>query len=94
MPAIANGAGADSAMDALAMGSSASPDRDRSTGSDAVMQAIRDLGRQIEALGKQLPTAQAEVQQLRQVLKRLIIKAGQIAPKETASARAVPGGPS
>lgn len=85
------GNGTSSVRDGQAKGTAGADDP---SGASEVMGALRDLGRQVEAIGKQLPTAQAEMQQLRQILKRLVIKAGQSAPKATPSAQRVPGGAS
>lgn len=95
MPPIA---GADSTgaspMEAnrLGAGGPASGDSDPEQARMAIMDAVRDLGQQVESLGKQLPAAQQEVQQMRQILRRIIIKAGQTAPTQNASAGLLPMG--
>lgn len=61
-------------------------------GAEAAMGAIRDLGQQIEALGQKIPVLQAEVQQMRQILRKMVMKAGQSAPTQNQSASALPMG--
>lgn len=56
------------------------------------MGAIRELGKQVEALGKQVPSAAAEIQQIRTILRKLIMKVGAQAPTQNDSARALPMG--
>ncbi len=58
---------------------------------DAMMGAIRDLGQQVSQIGQQLPAAQPEVQQIQQILRRIIAKAGQASPSQNGSADALPG---
>ena len=78
-------------MDANAIGG-APASGDSGRGLQQVMQQIRDLGQQIQALGAAVPAFGPDVQQMQQILKRLIVKAAQQAPQETASASQVPVG--
>lgn len=57
-----------------------------------VMGAIRDLGSQIDALSKQLPAAQGELQQMRSLIRKIILKAGAGAPNQNDSATKLPMG--
>ena len=68
-------------------------------GSDAARQAleqamgeIRDLGQKAEALGGKYPSLAPEVQQLKQILKRMVVKAAQQAPQQTVSSQDLPMG--
>jgi hypothetical protein len=98
MPAIAGGAtGSPSTADLLGMlgggqaqAGGGSPDQARGA-VEQVMAQLRQIGQQVESLG-QMPALAPEVQQLRQLLKRMIEKAGQGAPPATASAGALPMG--
>lgn len=59
---------------------------------ESTMGMIRDAGQKIEEIAQTFPAAQAEIQQLRQILRRLVIKAGQMGPTQNASADALPMG--
>ena len=59
---------------------------------EAVMGQIRELGEQVSALGSKVPAFAPEVQQIQQIVKRLIVKAAQVAPQQTASAAQLPMG--
>lgn len=59
---------------------------------EQVMGQIRDLGQQVAALGSAVPAFAPEVQQIQQIVKRLIVKAAQAAPPQTASGQQVPNG--
>ena len=61
-------------------------------GLEQVMGQIRDLGQSLQAIGTAVPAFGPEVQQIQQILKRMVVKAAQQAPKQTASAAALPGG--
>lgn len=78
-------------MDAMAQGGAPSSDAGRQ-GLEQVMGQIRDLGQQIQALGTAVPAFAPDVQQMQQILKRLIVKAAQQSPQQTASAAMVPNG--
>ena len=68
-----------------------SPDQVRSQAEQA-MGMIRELAQQVEKIGRALPPLQAEVGQFRQILKRMVIKAGQLAPASSPSADQLPTG--
>lgn len=61
-------------------------------GLEQVMGQIRDLGQSLQAIGSAVPAFGPEVQQIQQILKRMVVKAAQQAPKQTASTQAIPGG--
>ena len=56
------------------------------------MGQIRDLGQLAQKLGQTVPPLQEEAQQIQQIIRRMIIKAGQAAPTQTDSATALPTG--
>lgn len=56
------------------------------------MGKIRDLGSKVDELGQALPALGPEIQQMRAILKRMIVKAGSGAPGQTASATQLPMG--
>lgn len=56
------------------------------------MGQIRDIGQSIDALASDFPTLAPDVQQVKQLLKQMVVKAAQQAPAQTASGMAVPGG--
>lgn len=58
----------------------------------AVMGQIRDLGAQVSSIGSSVPSLGDEVGQIQAIIKRMIIKAGQVAPTQTDSGSAVPMG--
>lgn len=76
-------------MDVNAQGGSP---HDGRQGLEQVMSQIRDLGQQIQALGASVPAFAPDVQQMQQILKRLIVKAAQQGPQQTPSAAMVPNG--
>lgn len=57
-----------------------------------VMGAIRDLGANVESLSALVPSLDPEVQQIRQILRRMVMKAGQAAPQQTSGADMLPMG--
>jgi multidrug resistance efflux pump len=59
---------------------------------EQAVMAIRELQQKADALAKQLPSVQAEVQQMKQIFQRMVIKAGQMAPNASPSEAALPGG--
>lgn len=56
------------------------------------MGRIRDLAEQLKQLGADFPVLGDDVQQIQQLLKQMVVKAAQVAPAQTASSLAVPGG--
>ena len=56
------------------------------------MGRIRDLAEQMKQLGADMPILADDVQQIQQLLKQMVVKAAQVAPVQTASGMAVPGG--
>jgi predicted nucleic acid-binding Zn-ribbon protein len=66
-----------------------SPDQARQQ-LEQVMQRIRDLGQQVDQVGSQVPAFEPEIKQIRQILKRMIVKAAQAAPQQTTSSEQVP----
>ena len=85
------GASAGGGLDGNAQGNTSSgPDQQRGQ-LDAVMGQIRQLSQQVDAIGQQIPAMASEVQQIRAVLKRMIVKAAQQAPQQTESSQALPG---
>lgn len=56
----------------------------------ALMGQIRDLAGQVDDLGGQYPSLAQEAQQIRALLRQMIIKAAQQAPTATPSGQAVP----
>jgi hypothetical protein len=72
-------------------GQQISPDQQQ-TQLNEMMEKIRALDQAAQALGAALPTVQQEVQQIRQIVKRMVIKAGQMMPASTGSAEALPMG--
>ena len=87
MGALAPGTG----MDGNAQGSGAGQDNAQSAITQT-MGKLRDLGGSLQDLGKSNPSFAPEVQQMQQILKRLIVKAGAQGPQQTPSADQVPGG--
>lgn len=59
---------------------------------EALMGQIRDVGQMVDALAADFPTLAPDVQQVKQLLKQMVVKAAQQAPTQTASGAAVPGG--
>jgi len=59
---------------------------------EQAMGKIRDLGQQIDAMGSEYPSVAPEVKQLKQILKRMIVKVAQQAPQQTASSANLPMG--
>ena len=91
MPPMIPGASAGGGLDGNAHGNTSSgPDQQRGQ-LDAVMGQIRQLSQQVDAIGQQIPAMASEVQQIRAVLKRMIVKAAQQAPQQTESSQALPG---
>ena len=99
MPAIAGGATASpTSADLLGMlgggqaqAAGGAPDQARGA-LESTMAQLRQIGQQVEQLGSSLPALAPEVQQLRQLLKRMIMKAGQSSPTSSGSADALPTG--
>lgn len=58
---------------------------------EALMGQIRTFGQQLEQFGQTMPALAPEVQQMRQILKRMVVKAAQSAPQQTASSQNLPG---
>lgn len=96
MPAIAGAASPMTAISGLLNVGGAPPQGAGADGASAAlmqtMQQIRDLGQQVDALAADLPALQPEVQQIQQILKRMVIKAAQAPVGEPASGMAVPTG--
>lgn len=91
MPPMIPGASSGGGLDGNAQGNTSSgPDQQRGQ-LDAVMGQIRTVQQQVDALGQSLPAMAAEVKQIREALKRMIVKAAQQAPQQTESAQALPG---
>ena len=59
---------------------------------EATMGRIRDFGEQIKQLAAENPAVADEAQQIQQLLKQMVVKSAQIAPVQTMSSMAVPGG--
>ena len=59
---------------------------------EQAMGKIRDVGQQVDALGTQFPSLAPEVKQLKELLKRMVVKAAQQAPQQTPSSQALPSG--
>lgn len=94
MPPINPGSAApSSALDAFQSGGSPSSGRDgQRQALEQVMGQIKELKDKVDAVGASLPAFAPEVQQIGQILKRMIVKAAQQAPQQTSSSAAVPGG--
>ncbi len=87
MGQVASGGG----LDTNAQGTGAGGDTAKQ-GIEQVMSAIRDLGQQVQQIGSLAPSLASDVQQIQQIMKRMIVKAAQQAPQQTPSAQALPGG--
>jgi len=88
-------------MDAMGamLGGAAPPMSPAGAGADAQQQQltqtmgrIRDLAEQVKQLGADFPVLADDVQQIQQILKTMVVKSAQVAPTQTASSLAVPGG--
>ena len=55
---------------------------------------VRDIGTMVEAVAADFPNAAQEANQIKGLLKQIIVKAAQQAPEQTASGSAVPTGAS
>lgn len=85
------GAGATGMDDQMAGGSPAGGGSDQARQMlKQAMGKFRDLGQQVDAIGEQYPSLAAEVKQLNLILKRMIVKAAQQAPQQTASSANLP----
>lgn len=91
MPPLMGGTASGGGLDTNAQGTGAGGDNAKQ-GIEQVMSAIRELGQQVQQLGTMVPAFAPDVQQLQQILKRLVVKAAQQAPQQTASAQALPTG--
>jgi hypothetical protein len=81
------------AMDALAGPGGGAGQAQTGPSPDALVGQIRDIDQAVQALGTAVPAASAEVQQIRQALKRLIVKVSQsVSTGPPASAAALPTG--
>lgn len=58
----------------------------------AIIGQIRNLGSQADQLGQAFPPLQQEIQQIRAIIKRMIVKAGQGGSGQNASAEQLPMG--
>ena len=56
------------------------------------MGRVRDIGEDVKLIAQQFPEAAATAQQIQQLLKQLIIEMAPMAPAQTGSSLAVPGG--
>ncbi len=70
-------------------GNGSSPDQAREQLEGAI-DSIREIDGNVQALAQQTPALAQEAQQIRQILKRMIVKTAGAAPTQTASAEAVP----
>lgn len=61
---------------------------------ESLASQIRDMGQMADAIATDFPNAQAEMNQIKVLLKQAIVKAAQQAPTNTASGQAVPTGAS
>ena len=59
---------------------------------EQAMGEIRAVGQQIDEMGGKYPSVAPEVKQLKQILKRMIVKVAQQAPQQTASSANLPMG--
>lgn len=59
---------------------------------ESLMGSIRDIDQQVQALTADFPTLAQPAQQIRTLLKQMVVQAAQQAPQQTASGAAVPGG--
>ena len=59
---------------------------------EATMQQIRDIGAQVQSLAASNPMLAEDAAQISQLLKQMVVKSAQVAPSQTASGMAVPGG--
>ena len=59
---------------------------------EQAMGEIRAVGQQIDEMGGKYPSVAPEVKQLKQILKRMIVKVAQQAPQQTASSQNLPMG--
>ena len=69
--------------------SGATPDQ-VGAGVQSVMLKIRALGQAASDIGDSIPSLQDEVAQVQNIIRRMIVKAGQAAPTATESGSAVP----
>ena len=83
--------GAPTPGSALDQNAAGSPADGRGDESAQVMGKIRDLGQALSELGQMIPAGAQEMQQMQQILKRLIVKVAQRGPQQTPSASQVPG---
>ena len=80
-------------MDQMSAGGSPASGRDgQRQALEQAMGQIKAIKDQVDQLGSSMPAMSQEVQQIGQILKRMIVKAAQQAPQQTASAEAVPSG--
>ncbi len=92
MPPLMGSTAPSTGMDANAAGNSVPGQDGARQQLEQIMGKIRDLGQQFEDLGSQVPSLSSEVQQIKQILKRMVVKAAQQAPQQTASSSALPSG--
>jgi hypothetical protein len=95
MPAIANDSGQPTAADTLSMlGQSPgqSGGNDPSSQVTALIGKLRQLDQMAQAISAELPTLQSEGQQIRQIIRKMVQKAGQGQPASTPSSDGLPGG--
>lgn len=94
-------AGTSTGMEAMGslLGGAQPPMSAAGAGADAQQQQlqqtmgrIRDLAEQVKQLGADFPVLADDTQQIQQLLKQMVVKAAQVAPAQTASGLAVPGG--
>lgn len=98
MPPIAGAASPTTPMTAALAGGPQMPGQgmqQEAAGLEAVMGQIRDLDQSAQAIEADFPQLAPHVQQLKQILKRMVIDVASAAPQQTMSSAAVPmgGGP-
>lgn len=92
-PLTANTGGAGSAIGSLTAGTPPGAGGDQVQAQlQALVSQIRDLGQQVDTIGSAFPQVAPEAQQIKTLLKAILVKAAQVAPAQTASGMAVPGG--
>lgn len=79
-----------SAMDQNAAPQGGGSDQARSQ-LEGVMGQIRDFSQKLDEMGGSMPSMAQEVQQIKSILKRMVVKAAQQAPQQTASSQGLPG---
>lgn len=95
MPAIANDSGQPTAADTLSLlgqSQGQSGGNDPSSQTTALIGKLRQLDQMAQAIASELPTLQAEGQQIRQIIRKMVQKAGQGQPTSTPSSDGLPGG--